>query len=95
MGQITEIVTAGVAASGAIGAAIAFVWAKIEKRFGEIDAQLKECHQRENETQKHRALHLAVIELLWQEVERLAPDAKILKRAKSLLDDLKSGGGME
>lgn len=87
--SVPEIIGIGVAALTPLGAAGAFVWNKIEKRFGQIETQLEECHDRERDSLDRRAVQLTVIELLWQEVKRLAPDADILVRAKKLLDDLK------
>lgn len=78
------------------GGGIAFVWNKIEARFRKIEGQLDECHTRErqhqareHEHQERRAVQLTVIELLWQEVSRLAPETNVLVRAKRLLDGLK------
>jgi len=93
MSGMSEIVTALVAAGGSIGTAIAFIWNKVERRFKSIETQLKECERREREGTERRAAQLTVIELLWQEVKRLAPDAYILERAKKLLDDLKTLNG--
>lgn len=91
-----EIITAAVAALTPIGAGIAFIWSKIEKRLSDFEAQLNECQARERASQERerasldrRAVQLTVIELLWQEVTRLAPETVVLKRAKKLLDDLK------
>lgn len=92
----TEIITASVTVLTTLGGGIAFVWNKIEKRFSEIETKLEECQarereskQRELESQKRRSVQLTAIELLWQEVQRIAPDSMVLVRAKKLLDDLK------
>lgn len=77
---------------GALGGGIRFVWNKFEARFQKIEAQLEECHQREQAHHERRAVQLTVIELLWQEVKRLAPDTPVLDRAKRLLDGLKKEG---
>ncbi len=87
--SVGEIIGIGVSALAPLGAAGAFIWNKIEKRFGHIENQLEECETRERESLERRGVQLTVIELLWQEVKRLAPDAPILGRAKKLLDDLK------
>lgn len=89
MSSISEAILAGVAVLGALGTSGAFVWDKIEKRFKEIEAKLEKCERRERESQERRAVQLTVIELLWQEVKRLAPKADVLDRAHKLLDDLK------
>lgn len=87
--SVAEIITAAVAACGTVGGAVAFVWNKIENRFTEIEGKLEECQTRERDSLDRRSVQLTVIELLWQEVKRLAPDAVVLIRAKRLLDDLK------
>lgn len=84
-----EIVTAAGVAFGSVGGGVAFIWNKIEKRFGQIENQLDACEGRERADLKRRAVQLTVIELLWQEVTRFAPGNPVLVRAKKLLDDLK------
>lgn len=86
------IIVAGGGFFGVLGGGIRFVWNKVEARFQKIETQLEECHQRELQHQERRAVQLTVIELLWQEVKRLAPDAGVLDRAKRLLDGLKKEG---
>lgn len=87
--SLGEIIGYGVSALAPLGAAGAFIWNKIEKRFKEIDAKLDECEDRERDSLERRAVQLTVIELLWQEVKRHAPASDVLQRAKKLLDDLK------
>jgi hypothetical protein len=95
MSEASEVITAVVAAcsvaGGLIGGAVAFVWGKVEKRFKEIETQLLACQSREDEGHERRANQLIVIELLWQEIKRLAPPGPVpvLVRARRLLDDLK------
>ena len=84
-----EIAGAIVAALTPIGGGFAFIWNKIEKRFTEIETQLAECHGREKAGLERRATQLTAIELMWQEIERLAPGSAVLTRVKKLLDDLK------
>lgn len=95
MSAASEIITALVAAIIPIGGGSAFVWNKLERRFREIEDRLEECHAREIESQQRRAVQLTVIELLWQELKRHAPEAPVLKRAKRLLDDLRQRGEKE
>ena len=90
MNETSEIITAGLAVCSSLAVAAKFVWAKIETRFDAIEEKLKACENREREGHERRAAQLTVIELLWQEVKRLAPDAYVLERAKALLDDLKT-----
>lgn len=92
MSDLAAIITALVGATVPIGGGIAFVWNKIEKRFAHIEGELEKCRAREGEAQKRSAIHITVIELLWQEIKRLHPGDKepaTLDRAKKLLDDLK------
>ena len=84
-----EIITASGIALGTIGGGVAFIWNKVEQRFKHIEAQLDECQKRETDSHERRGAQITVIELLWQELMRVAPDAPVLKRAKKLLDDLK------
>jgi hypothetical protein len=102
MSELAAIITAGTGAIGLLGGGIAWLWARVEKGFGEVKAELRACQERESESSKREAdlrvqlretsaKHLTVIELLWQEVERRsrgAPNA-VLGRARKLLDDLK------
>lgn len=87
--SVAEIITASVAALAPVGGGVAFVWNKVEKRFTHIEELLDECKAREAADRDRRAVQLTVIELLWQELKRVAPDAAVLGRAKKLLDDLK------
>lgn len=74
------------------GGAVAWLWSKIEKRFKRIEEELEKCRQRELHALERRGTHLTVIELLWNEIKRLAPDAEVLDRAQHLLERLKKGG---
>ena len=89
MSEVAAIIMAIVAALGSLGAAFKFVWDKIEARFDAMQEQLDHCNVRDIENRDRRAVQLSVIELLWQEVLRHAPDSPVLARAKSLLEDLK------
>ena len=102
MSELSEVITAAVVAFGTVGTGIAFIWNKIERRedkaetrFVEIEAKLDQCERREDEGQERRARLLIVIELLWQELVRIAPDTPVLKRARRLLDNLKLPEGPE
>ena len=94
MSEIAAIITAGVAGLGALGTAGRFVWNKIEARFQAVEAELVHCRDREAQSVERRARQLTVIELLWQEVQRHAPNSIVLSRAKHLLDNLKEDGDM-
>ena len=88
--EIAVLITSIVGALSATGAAIAWLWNKIEKRFEKVENALDECREREARSAEREGKHLTVIELLWQEVERKTrgPNA-VLDRAKRILDDLK------
>jgi hypothetical protein len=86
----SELIIAGSTALATVGGGIAFVWNKVEKRFADIEAKLAECQAREEASNERRGVQLTVIELLWLELKRVAPDADVLGRAKKLLDDLKT-----
>lgn len=86
MSDWAAIIGSSVGVLGAIGASGRFVWNKIEKRFAVVEAELGECRKSHKAADGHRAVQTTVIELLWQEVERLAPGAGVLQRAKKLLD---------
>lgn len=89
MSELAAIIMAVTALLGAAGGAAKFVWNKVEARFARIEAQLKECEQREKTAQSRSAAHVVVIELLWRETSRLsAEDNPVLRRAKRLLDQL-------
>jgi len=85
-----EIITAFVALLGALGAAGRFIWNKLEKRFTEIEEKLDECHKREQVSNHRRGILNLAVELLWQEVERLAPKSRALGRVRKHLDELKT-----
>ena len=72
-----------------LGGGIAFIWRKVEVRFKEMDRKLEKCEQRDRNSQSRREKHLAIIELLWREVDRLDPTSRALKRCKHLVDELK------
>lgn len=89
-----ELITAIAGSGGAmvtIGGGVAWIWNKIESRFKAIEDDLDRCRVREEASVKRRAVHVSVIEILWQALERHEEPAnsKPLARAKHLLDDLK------
>lgn len=81
--------TATAALLGPSGAAIAFVWNKVDKWVKGINEKLEACERRDRNSQSRREKHLAIIELLWREVDRLDPTSRALKRCKHLVDELK------
>ena len=84
------VITAIISGLIAFGGSVKWLWDKIEKRFMLIEQKLDECHKREMEGVERRSKQVTVIELLWQEVQRIAPDSKVFERAKKLLDELKA-----
>ena len=88
-GDISGVVTAGATIAGLLGGAISFVWVRFEITHRTVKKELQKCNEREARGRERRGVLTTVIELLWQEVQRLAPDAHILLRAKKLLDDIR------
>ena len=95
MSELAALITAGVGAVTALGGAIAWLWARVEKGLAKHEQQLRECRESERKFEVAMkvtaAKHVAVIDLLWQEIERLVkgkPNA-VLGRARDKLDELK------
>lgn len=88
--QVTAIASAAVGALGSIGAGCRFVWKKVETRFAAIEVELAHCRSRERADQERRAIQLSVIEILWQEIERVTPGSSVLRRAEKLLEGLRA-----
>lgn len=88
MSEFAELIVAIVGTSG-LGAAAKWVWVKLEKRFTDIEADLKECKERELHAAERRETWRATMELLWAELKRTSPKSPILARAKKLMDELK------
>jgi hypothetical protein len=78
-----------------LGGAIAFVWSKVEARFAAIEAKLEACQEREDASLKGRGVLIAVTELLWQEVKRIAPRSPTLTRSRRLLDEIHELTGLD
>ena len=89
MEHVAPIILALVAVMGAVGAVGKFIWDKVEKRLTDIENALDECERRELDAAARRQLSRAAMELLWQELKRIAPKSPVLARAKKLMDDLK------
>lgn len=100
--ELASILTAAGITLPTLGAGITFIWRKVEaaareretkfdERLLHIELELDHCRERERISQDRRAVHITVIELLWQEAMRLSRKAEnaTLDRAKKLLDDLK------
>ena len=96
MTWFTTDTIAAIAGSGGalvpIGAGVAWIWNKIERRFKSIEAKLLSCEARETVSHERRQVHVTVIELLWQELARFTGEKpnRTMNRAKKLLDDLKA-----
>ena len=89
-GDLAAVITAMVTVLGTMGAAIKWLWAKIERRFTDVEHKLAACEAREKRQLDLNGKQLIVIELLWQEVDRRTRGSSpILKRSSKLLDDLK------
>ena len=85
----SELVSAGCALAGLLGSALAFLWVRVESNNRRIQRDLRKCEDRATRSREHRAVMTTVIELFWQEVERVAPSSPVLRRAKKLLDELR------
>lgn len=94
MSDLAAIITAGVGALGTVGGGVTWLWARVEKRFDEVETKLAACEKRESDQREINAKHLIVIELLWQDVKRRSRGASdVLERCGKLLDDLKKDEG--
>jgi hypothetical protein len=89
MEHVAPIILALVAVMGAAGAVGKFIWVKVEKRLTLIESALDECEKRELDAAARRQLSRAAMELLWQELKRIAPKSPVLARAKKLMDEMK------
>lgn len=97
MGTGTDIAAAlggVVALATAIGAAIRFIWNKIEARFTEIERRLDECRDDRELSEKRRGILLTIIELLKQELRHHLP-GQMLVRADELTAEYRSLGAKE
>ena len=89
MSELATLIGAATGFAVPVGAGVTFVWRKVEARFKEQDRKLAICEARDRDSQSRREKHLAIIELLWREVDRLDPKSRALNRCKHLIDDLK------
>ena len=87
--ELSSAVTAGVSVAGLLGSGIAFLWVRVEWNNKKIKDELRHCEERGDIGREHRATLTTVLELVWAELARVAPNAKIFKRAKVLMDQLK------
>jgi len=95
MGTGTDIAAAlggVVALATAIGAAIRFIWNKIEKRFERIERALDECQAHRELSEKRRGVLLTIIELLKQELRQHLPESISLARADELTREYRALG---
>lgn len=100
MSDMGDLITAGTGLLVALGGGIAWLRREIksdraaaETRFQSIERALEECRDRETRANERRQRSLTVIEILWQEVQRIAPKSRVLDRAKHLLAELKTIDG--
>ena len=82
MSDLTDAINTGIAVAGCLGAGLAWLWARVEKMNRRVKTDLEACEEARN-------TQLIVIELLWRALEDLAPQSKVLIRARSLLDETK------
>lgn len=79
-----------VAVATAAGAAIKFIWDKIEDRFEAIEKRLDECRDDRELSEKRRGVLITIIELLKQEFRHHLPESTALVRADELMDEYRS-----
>lgn len=91
MTDVPALITAGTLAASTIGGGFVWVVTWAQKRFERVEKKLSECERRERRQGTINGVQLAVIEMLWREVERIGDGASaaVLKRSEKLLDDLK------
>jgi hypothetical protein len=88
--DLSSLTQSAVAVATALGGGIAFLWGRVEWNNRHIHAELKRCEERAEIGREHRSTLTMVLELVWQELARIAPDAVVFRRAKKLLDQLKN-----
>lgn len=72
-----------------IGGAFKWLWNKVELRSIANEARFTAIEKALEECRTDGSIKLTVIELMWQEIEQLAPNSPVLRRVKRLLDGLK------
>lgn len=82
MSELTDAINTGIAVAGCLGGGLAWLWARVEKMNRRVKSDLGACEDARN-------TQLIVIELFWRALEDLAPQSKVLIRARSLLDETK------
>lgn len=80
MSDLSDVIQAGVAVAGCLGGGLAWLWARVEKMNRRVKSDLEACEEARN-------TQLIVIELFWRALEDLAPQSRVLIRARSLLDE--------
>lgn len=82
MSELTDAINTGIAVAGCLGGGLAWLWARVEKMNRRVKSDLEACEDARN-------TQLIVIELFWRALEDLAPQSRVLIRARSLLDESK------
>lgn len=95
MSDLAAIIGAAGGLAATFGGGVAFIWGKVDARMAKLEAEQAECERRADRAKDRSAVQLTVIELLWQEVKRLAPEmtTPVLDRAQKLMDGLKKEPG--
>jgi hypothetical protein len=89
MEHVAPIILAIVALLGAVGAAGKFVWDKVERRFENIENDLKLCYAREVTTKERRGILVTVIDLLITELKTVAPLSETITHSERLMERVK------
>ncbi|API59644.1 hypothetical protein BSL82_10200 [Tardibacter chloracetimidivorans] len=88
--DVAAIITALCGTLLPIGGGIAFVWNKVSSRFEAIEAKLDACEQRDKANAERRAVQATAIDLMLDELQRIAPMSAVLAHVRSLVDKLKA-----
>lgn len=71
-----------------IGAAVAYLWAKVESRFSKIEKQLAECERRDLRNTRALTLYETALTVVMDELERHNAASPALVQARKLLQQL-------
>jgi len=71
-----------------LGAAIAYLWAKVESRFKAIEKQLAECERRDLRNTRALTLYETALTVVMDELERHNAASPALAQARKLLHQL-------
>lgn len=85
MEHLSGVALALVSVLTTIGAAIAFVWQKVDKRFSHIERKLEECEARETRSTRLHVLYESALSVVMEELQQIKPESPALKHARTML----------